>query len=135
MWRSGGGRSSWTRSGCANSLNATSSRAPSAGCDWPWTSCLTPARGRRVPLTMSTLIFRDGPLSGTRIEVDHEIVVGREDADVNVDIAQITRHHLVLRPTASGGIGLEELGSLNRPRVNGPQIQGRPTLPVPRRRD
>jgi predicted component of type VI protein secretion system len=68
------------------------------------------------------LVFKEGPLSGRRIEVDGELVVGREDAGLTIDDEEISRRHAVLR-ASDGGIEIEDLGSTNGTYVNGARIQ------------
>jgi predicted component of type VI protein secretion system len=67
------------------------------------------------------LVFKEGPLSGRRIEVDGELVVGREDAGLTIDDEEISRRHAVVRP-GDGGIEIEDLGSTNGTYVNGVRI-------------
>ena len=69
------------------------------------------------------LTFTEGPLSGRRIEVDAELVVGREDAGLTIEDEEISRRHAVLRP-GDGGIEIEDLGSTNGTYVNGMRIAG-----------
>ena len=69
------------------------------------------------------LVFKEGPLSGRRVEVDAELVVGREDAGLTVEDEEISRRHAVVRP-GDGGIEIEDLGSTNGTYVNGTRIDG-----------
>jgi predicted component of type VI protein secretion system len=68
------------------------------------------------------LVFSEGPLAGRRVEVDAELVVGREDAGLTIDDAEISRRHAVIRP-GDGGIEIEDLGSTNGTYVNGVRIE------------
>jgi predicted component of type VI protein secretion system len=52
-----------------------------------------------------------GPLAGEQIEVDRNLVVGRE-ADVVIDDPELSRRHLEVRPDPEGLI-VEDLGSTN----------------------
>jgi pSer/pThr/pTyr-binding forkhead associated (FHA) protein len=71
---------------------------------------------------MPSLIFTAGPLSGRRLEVADELVLGRDEAaDVVVDDAEIPRRHVMLRP-AVDTIEVEDLKSLNGTWVNGERI-------------
>jgi len=70
-----------------------------------------------------TLVFSEGPLSGRRVEVDAELVVGREDAGLTIEDEEISRRHAVIRP-GDGGIEIEDLGSTNGTYVNGVRIEG-----------
>src|SRR5918994_6252890 len=69
------------------------------------------------------LVFKEGPLSGRRVEVDAELVLGREDAGLTIDDEEISRRHAVVRP-GEGGIEIEDLGSTNGTFVNGSRIEG-----------
>lgn len=69
------------------------------------------------------LMFKEGPLAGRRVEVDAEIVVGREDASLTIEDEEISRRHAVVRP-GDGGIEIEDLGSTNGTYVNGVRIEG-----------
>ncbi len=69
------------------------------------------------------LVFSEGPLSGRRVEVDAELVVGREDAGLTIEDEEISRRHAVIRP-GDGGIEIEDLGSTNGTYVNGVRIAG-----------
>jgi len=69
------------------------------------------------------LVFKEGPLSGRRIEVDAELVLGREDAGLTIEDEELSRRHAVVRP-GDGGIEIEDLGSTNGTYVNGSRIEG-----------
>ena len=69
------------------------------------------------------LVFKEGPLSGRRVEVDAELVLGREDAGLTIEDEEISRRHAVVRP-GDGGIEIEDLGSTNGTYVNGSRIEG-----------
>ena len=68
------------------------------------------------------LVFKEGPLAGRRVEVDTELVVGREDAGLTIEDEQISRRHAVIR-SGDGGVEIEDLGSTNGTYVNGMRIQ------------
>jgi pSer/pThr/pTyr-binding forkhead associated (FHA) protein len=68
------------------------------------------------------LVFKEGPLAGRRVEVDTELVVGREDAGLTIDDDQISRRHAVIR-SGDGGVEIEDLGSRNGTFVNGVRIE------------
>ena len=72
---------------------------------------------------MAHLVITSGQLEGRRIEVVHELVVGRENVDVEVDDAELSRRHFAVRPVA-GGLEVEDLGSRNGTRVDGTRIDG-----------
>ena len=69
------------------------------------------------------LAFSEGPLAGQRVEVDAELVLGREDASLTIDDEEISRRHAIIRPT-DGGIEIEDLGSTNGTYVNAVRIEG-----------
>lgn len=68
------------------------------------------------------LVFKEGPLAGRRVEVETELVVGREDAGLTIEDEQISRRHAVIRP-GDGGVEIEDLGSTNGTYVNGVRIE------------
>jgi predicted component of type VI protein secretion system len=68
------------------------------------------------------LVFKEGPLAGRRVEVETELVVGREDASMTIDDEEISRRHAVIRP-GNEGIEIEDLGSTNGTYVNGVRIE------------
>ena len=76
---------------------------------------------------MPVLVFSSGPLSGQRVPVDADLLLGREDAGVIVDDPEVSRHHAVLRHTDKG-LQIEDLGSRNGTFVNDEQISGSTTL-------
>jgi predicted component of type VI protein secretion system len=69
------------------------------------------------------LVFSEGPLAGQRVEVDAELVLGREDAGVTIDDEEISRRHAVVRPI-DGAVEIEDLGSTNGTYVNAVRIEG-----------
>jgi hypothetical protein len=71
--------------------------------------------------------FRAGSLAGQEFEVDGTLVVGRQDADLELEDTAVSRKHAVLRPSEEG-IELEDLGSTNGTFVNGEQISGTRSL-------
>lgn len=71
--------------------------------------------------------FRAGSLAGQEFEVDRTLVIGRQDADLEVEDTAVSRKHAVLRPSEDG-IELEDLGSTNGTFVNGEPISGTRTL-------
>jgi pSer/pThr/pTyr-binding forkhead associated (FHA) protein len=72
---------------------------------------------------MATLVITSGQLEGRRIEVSRELVIGRENVDVEIDDAELSRRHVAVRPT-EGGLEVEDLGSRNGTRVDGTRIDG-----------
>jgi pSer/pThr/pTyr-binding forkhead associated (FHA) protein len=72
---------------------------------------------------MAHLVITSGQLEGRRIEVSGELVVGRENVDVEIDDVELSRRHFAIRPVA-GGLEVEDLGSRNGTRVDGTRIDG-----------
>lgn len=61
---------------------------------------------------MAKLKFLSGPLRGSEHDFDGELVIGRADADLDIDDPQISRRHLRLR-CVSGAVLVEDLDSSN----------------------
>jgi Inner membrane component of T3SS, cytoplasmic domain len=78
---------------------------------------------------MATLRITSGPARGLSIECDRALIVGRADADLVVDDAEISRRHVAVRPVGDG-IEVEDLGSLNGTFVDGERISA-PTRLTP----
>ena len=76
---------------------------------------------------MGTLTVMSGPGQGQTIEIDREIVIGREGADLAIADPQISRRHALVRP-AGDGVRIEDLGSTNGTLVAGRRIDGAVTL-------
>jgi pSer/pThr/pTyr-binding forkhead associated (FHA) protein len=72
---------------------------------------------------VSAILVKDGPLAGRRVELDGELVIGREDAGLTIDDAEISRRHAVVRVVGSA-VEIEDLGSRNGTFVNGHRIAG-----------
>jgi hypothetical protein len=70
----------------------------------------------------AVLVVREGPQAGQRIELDRELVVGREGEGLAIDDAELSRRHAAFRPQGDGA-EVEDLGSLNGTFVNGNRIQ------------
>ena len=66
-------------------------------------------------------IFRSGPRTGDQVEIDRELVIGREGADVEIEDTSISRRHAILRPVEDG-VEIEDLESTNGTFVNGSRI-------------
>ena len=71
------------------------------------------------------LVVTQGPFAGREIELDAELVIGREGATLTIEDSELSRRHAVVRPI-DGGYEVEDLGSLNGTFVNGQRID-RPT--------
>jgi hypothetical protein len=72
---------------------------------------------------MASLVITSGQLEGRRIEVSRELVIGRENVDVEIDDSELSRRHFAVRPVP-GGLEVEDLGSRNGTRVDGTRIDG-----------
>jgi pSer/pThr/pTyr-binding forkhead associated (FHA) protein len=72
---------------------------------------------------MASLVITSGQLKGRRIEVSRELVIGRENVDVEIEDVELSRRHVAVRPT-EGGLEVEDLGSRNGTRVDGTRIDG-----------
>jgi pSer/pThr/pTyr-binding forkhead associated (FHA) protein len=71
---------------------------------------------------MPKLTITEGPLAGEPLEVEGEVVVGREGVDIVIDDPEISRRHAAFR-RRENDIELEDLGSLNGTYVNGSKLQ------------
>jgi hypothetical protein len=69
------------------------------------------------------LAFLSGPRAGEELEVDKDLVVGREKADVEIEDSGVSRQHATFRPTGDG-LEVEDMGSTNGTYVNGDKITG-----------
>lgn len=68
-----------------------------------------------------------GPAAGQSVEVDRELTIGRENADLTVDDEELSRRHAAVRPVPDG-IAIRDLGSLNGTFVNGARLERETTL-------
>jgi hypothetical protein len=75
---------------------------------------------------MARLRVKSGPLAGQIIDVEDEVVIGREDTDLTIDDQDMSRRHAVVRPS-EGRLQVEDLGSTNGTFVDGTKIEG-PTM-------
>jgi pSer/pThr/pTyr-binding forkhead associated (FHA) protein len=72
---------------------------------------------RAVP----SLVAKNGPLAGQRLEVEDELSVGRLEADVVIEDSELSRRHAVFR-VVDGMLEVEDLGSTNGTFVEGRRI-------------
>ena len=79
---------------------------------------------------MRTVRFTSGPATGESREIDGELVIGREGADLIIDDAELSRRHVALRPVERG-VEIEDLDSLNGTFVNGKRISSPLVLSAP----
>jgi pSer/pThr/pTyr-binding forkhead associated (FHA) protein len=76
---------------------------------------------------MRTLKVMSGPAAGQSLEIDRELVIGRENADLTIADSEVSRRHAAVRPVEQG-VEIEDLGSLNGTFVNGDRIDSPVTL-------
>ena len=74
-----------------------------------------------------TLRVASGPVAGTSVEVERELIIGREAADLTIPDREVSRRHAAVRPVETGVV-VEDLGSLNGTFVDGERIGGPVTL-------
>jgi pSer/pThr/pTyr-binding forkhead associated (FHA) protein len=75
---------------------------------------------------MARLRVVSGPNAGQTVDVEEEIVIGREDTDIAIDDDEMSRRHAVVRRHANR-LQVEDLGSTNGTFVDGTRI-AEPTL-------
>jgi len=70
---------------------------------------------------VASLRIVTGELSGTTVEIAGELLIGRADADLTLDDAEVSRRHAIVRQ-AAGRLQVEDLGSSNGTFVDGTRI-------------
>lgn len=75
---------------------------------------------------MARLRVVSGPAAGRTVDIEGEVVIGREDTDLEIDDPELSRRHAVVRRYANR-IQVEDLGSTNGTYVDGTRI-AEPTL-------
>ena len=75
---------------------------------------------------MAKLRAISGPIAGQTIEVENELVIGRQDAGLTIDDPELSRRHAVVRRHANR-LQVEDLGSSNGTFVDGTRVE-EPTL-------
>ena len=68
------------------------------------------------------LVIKEGPKAGGKLDIEGEMVIGRESDSIELDDEQLSRRHAVLR-ALEDGLEVEDLGSLNGTFVNGRRIE------------
>jgi pSer/pThr/pTyr-binding forkhead associated (FHA) protein len=71
----------------------------------------------------AVLVVTEGPMAGERVDLDSELVIGREGVALTIEDSELSRRHAAIRPV-EGGFEVEDLGSLNGTFVNGSRISG-----------
>ncbi len=97
----------------------------------PWSPprrnpCGGTAPSGTLPPAMARLRVVSGPAAGQTVDIEGEIVIGREDTDLAIDDPELSRRHAVVRPFANR-VQVEDLGSTNGTYVDGTRI-AEPTL-------
>ena len=78
---------------------------------------------------MRTLRITAGPAEGQELELESELVVGRDGADLVIGDEEMSRRHVALRPV-DGGVEVEDLGSTNGTYVDGRRIYEPVTISI-----
>ena len=68
------------------------------------------------------LVFKAGPRAGKRVQVRHELILGRENVDVLIEDPQVSRRHASVR-AVDGRLEIADLGSSNGTYVNGVRLR------------
>jgi predicted component of type VI protein secretion system len=68
------------------------------------------------------LVVKEGPHAGQRLELDGELVIGREGGHAPIEDGHLSRRHALVRPV-DDGFELEDLGSRGGTFVNGERIE------------
>jgi pSer/pThr/pTyr-binding forkhead associated (FHA) protein len=68
-----------------------------------------------------------GPSPGQVRDIDHELLIGRAPADVELADQEVSRRHAVVRPVPAG-VEVEDLASRNGTYIDGHRIEGKVTL-------
>src|ERR1700730_18358340 len=71
---------------------------------------------------MASLWVISGSRAGQSVGVTDELVIGRENADLTVDDAEVSRRHVAVR-LKGGELEVEDLGSANGTFVDGSRIE------------
>ena len=67
------------------------------------------------------VVVKEGPQAGLRVDLDRELVVGREGDGLAIEDEELSRRHAAIRPQG-GGAEVEDLGSLNGTFVNNERV-------------
>jgi hypothetical protein len=71
---------------------------------------------------LPAVVVTTGPEAGRRVELGHEVAIGRQDTDLVVEDPEVSRRHAVLR-RSGGSVVVEDLDSTNGTFVNGERIR------------
>jgi hypothetical protein len=72
---------------------------------------------------MASLWVTSGSRAGDSVGITGEMIIGRENADLTLDDAEVSRRHVAVR-LEGGQLEVEDLGSANGTFVNGSRIEG-----------
>jgi pSer/pThr/pTyr-binding forkhead associated (FHA) protein len=89
-------------------------------------ACSLTAPWDTLRTAMARLRVVSGPAAGRTVDVEQEVVIGREDTDLDIDDLELSRRHAVIRRFANR-LQVEDLGSTNGTFVDGNRI-AQPTL-------
>ena len=78
---------------------------------------------------MRKLQLTSGPAEGQELELEQELIIGRENADLVLADEEMSRRHVALRPVDQG-VEVEDLGSLNGTFVDGQRISEPVTIAI-----
>jgi serine protease Do len=78
-----------------------------------------PEREAGVP----SLVVTEGPRTGERFAVEAELTLGRENADIVLEDAEVSRRHATVR-SSDGTLEITDAGSANGTYVNGSRVVG-----------
>src|SRR3981081_493023 len=95
---------------------------PRSSTDWVDLTRLTAIRSH---FPMYVLRIVSGPAAGQFVELDGELVIGRESGGLDIGDPQLSRRHAAVR-LRGDTVVVEDLGSRNGTYVNGARIN-RPT--------
>jgi predicted component of type VI protein secretion system len=70
---------------------------------------------------VAALVFLTGPAAGRRLEIDGEVLIGRQGVDLVVEDPEMSRRHARLR-AVEGGVRVDDVGSRNGTWVGGSRI-------------
>ena len=65
-----------------------------------------------------------GPLAGRRLPLRGEVTVGRADTDLELNDAEVSRAHAVLRAQPDGTVEVDDLGSTNGTYIDDVPVTG-----------
>lgn len=68
-----------------------------------------------------------GPNAGDVTDIERDLLIGRTDADIELQDREVSRRHAVVRPVPDG-VEIEDLGSSNGTFLDGRRIQGKLTV-------